>query len=298
MLRESALRIKTNMNPIRLAPGKYDRRKGTDFEYGDTGPDVIDVSAGEAQYTTLITCSQPKSAGSLPTNSPSDVIPDGNGGVLATWVEVPGNANGPYPLTIADVGPNGTVQANFSNLNGQGAGDSSLVLGDNNTAFATDGATVVSFNVSTLQQNWAYTSTGGSLSFVAATSGGGLTINDSQLGVIQLDSSGNASAPVASLRAATPLGYTDLFFASLSSSLGGWAGIDNSTTTLSVGPSQNLSSSFAEPLGDPEGGKSTAKYYFALDWCANGSCQDIHDQDVSFTYYQYNPPIRTAQRRA
>jgi hypothetical protein len=126
----------------------------------------------------------------------SAVIPDGQGGVLATWFNYSSNVT-----MVADIGTPGGGRTIFSSFP---TSISSMVLGDNNTAFATNGYTVMAFDATSLQQKWSYTSTGGALSFVVATAGGGVTIDDSQQGVIQLDSSGNASAPVASLQAAMP----------------------------------------------------------------------------------------------
>jgi hypothetical protein len=118
---------------------------------------------------------------------PGKVIPDGQGGALASW------AKGTNP-TIADVGSSGSPQAIFSSLSG---GVSGLVLGDNNKAFATDGNTVVGFGVPALAPAWTYSSTGGSLSFITSMSGGGVAVEDSLLGLVQIDSNGNASQPVA-----------------------------------------------------------------------------------------------------
>src|SRR5580658_6310587 len=104
-------------------------------------------------------------------------------------------------------------------------GVKSMVLGDNGMAFATDGNSVVSFSVPSLAPTWSYTSTGGGLSFVAATSGGGVTINDSQQGVIQLDSSGNAGTPAGSLQGSTPFQPgLPIFIAQDGTSSGAWTG--------------------------------------------------------------------------
>lgn len=130
---------------------------------------------------------------------PNDVIPDGNGGVLATY----GGYN--QTMQVSDVGPGGAATATIPNVFMGGTPEATtMVLGDNATAFVTDGYDLAAFSTSTLQPLWTYTSTGGSLSFVAATSGGGVAINDSSQGVIQLDSSGNAGGPVANLQGAVP----------------------------------------------------------------------------------------------
>ncbi|HEX4001589.1 MAG TPA: SBBP repeat-containing protein [Candidatus Acidoferrales bacterium] len=136
-----------------------------------------------------------------------DVIPDGEGGVLATWT--PEYGSGAYwpAATVADIGPNGTVTSQFSSVNfGEQFLDTNLVLSDGGTAFATDGTNVASFNITNLQQNWTYTAqSGDTLNFVAATSDGGVNVNDSQLGSIQLNSSGSPS------QIATPAGTAPTF---------------------------------------------------------------------------------------
>lgn len=168
---------------------------------------------GGTQYQTLASYSladvptSGNDAGTVPAHLPGEVIPDGRGGILATWIDFPPQ-NPPYPserLVMADVGSQGLTQAAFTGLDSQNAPFSkNLVLGDNNTAFFTDGAHVTAFDATTIQQNWIYASNGGTLSFVAATSGGGVLVNDASQGVIQLDSSGNASPPIASLQGTMP----------------------------------------------------------------------------------------------
>lgn len=160
--------------------------------------------------------------------TPGDVIPDGNGGVLAAYFN-----EDPYELVIADTISG--AQVTFSNLLSYGT----MVLGDNNTAFVTDGTNVVSFKVSNLQQNWIYTSaSGGNVTFVAATSGGGVTINDSQLGVIQLDSSGTASTPAASLQGTNPFrpGLPSYVSQDGTTVLGDWLDISGGLSASLAGP--------------------------------------------------------------
>ena len=177
-----------------------------------------------------------------PCNAPSDVIPDGNGGVLASWSKVPeGSIGASTPLTVADIGAQGTSQADFSVLDVPGTVDDSLVLGDTGAAFATDGNSIVAFNPLTLQTLWTYTSTGGALSFVAATSGGGVTINDSAQGVIQVDSAGNAGAPSSLLRGTSPFleGSQVAFTDDGLSASGEWAGVVSNQMGVIAGPYLN-----------------------------------------------------------
>lgn len=169
------------------------------------------VSGTSPQFQTLGTHSKsdfinantpPYSYGD--TYAPGDTIPDGQGGVLADWTNQTNNA----PLTLADISSNGLVQADFENLYGDLQQDrpidGDLVLGDNNTAFVTDGYSVTSLRPADLSQNWSYTTTGGTLSFVAATPGSTVAINDSQQGAIGLDSYGNASVADATREGAAP----------------------------------------------------------------------------------------------
>jgi hypothetical protein len=82
----------------------------------------------------------------------------------------------------------------------------SLVLGENGVAFATDGTStgditngegpkIVSFSLSSGSVNWDYqVTTQSTLSIIAvASSAGGIVINDSQAGVVQLDPNGISS---------------------------------------------------------------------------------------------------------
>ncbi|MGB7283059.1 MAG: SBBP repeat-containing protein [Candidatus Acidiferrum sp.] len=214
---------------------------------------------GATRSLPLSSYSQSNSSAQPPFNLPGDVIPDGNGGVLASWVPDPSGYAGGYPISIADIGPQGGIQnsSNFPATTQGGVSDSNMVLGDRGTAFVTDGDIVVSFSPTTLQQNWTYTSTSnGNLSFVAATSGGGAAINDDLLGVIQLDPSGNASAAASNLQGATPYEMWTPASSSLSSGLGLWTNASSTPTatfSLMVGEAEPLASSiYAEPASGPQ----------------------------------------------
>jgi hypothetical protein len=200
------------------------------------------------------------SSGRQPFNQPGDVIPDGIGGVLASWTPDPSGYAGEDPPTITDIDPQGAIQSSnsFSAIQidvGQPISDS-MVLGENGHAFITDGNNVVSFSPSTLQQSWSYTSTGGYLSLIAAISGGGVAINDDQQGVIQLDSSGGASTPVASLQGAAPYEMWAPASTSLNTGLGLWTNLDatpSATLNMVVGEAEPLASSiYAEPASGPQ----------------------------------------------
>ncbi len=212
--------------------------------------------AGGTQTQTLASYSlsdwyDPANNSAAPYHSPADVIPDGNGGVLASWTDFQNPTLSAYPPTIADISPQRTTQVTFPALNTEFcACDNNLVLGDSNIAFATDGTDVVSFNVATLQQNWTYASQAGNLTLVTATSGGGVTINDGQLGVIQLDSNGNPSTPIASTQGANPYEMLVPAYASLPSNLGLWATDTTGTLAFIIGPPEPVAPSpFVEPTG-------------------------------------------------
>ncbi len=146
---------------------------------------------------------------------PGRIIPDGQGGVLATWTIAPSSGPAPpRPYQAAHV-VSGSValvyDLPFSTQTVALGTYPTLVLGENGTAFATDGINVgaltqsdgpqvVSFNLASGSVNWQYqTTTQSSLTILAVTSDGGIAINDSQNGVIQLDLNGNATLVTAAL---------------------------------------------------------------------------------------------------
>jgi hypothetical protein len=142
--------------------------------------------------------------------TPGDVIPDGQGGVLAAWLKPSGTA------ILADVGSGAQTTSPIQ--------VESMVLGDNNTAFATNGYNVVALSVPSLAPIWTYTSTGGGLSFVTATSGGGVSLEDSLLGLIQVDANGSPSPPVSGFSNWGPW------------ALGMWPMISNEVLAFVIGP--------------------------------------------------------------
>jgi hypothetical protein len=146
---------------------------------------------------------------------PGVIIPDGQGGVLATWIVGPSsgsNVQGPNPYRAAHVTPGSTGFFDGGNIatyvlpmapttvltNNAIPIDLSLVLGENGVAFVTypNGTNVASFNLNTGAVNWNYQNTQGIRS-VSYTNGGGLTVIDGQSNQIAVDSTGNAGASVA-----------------------------------------------------------------------------------------------------
>jgi IPT/TIG domain/Bacterial Ig-like domain (group 2)/Galactose oxidase, central domain/Kelch motif len=136
---------------------------------------------------------------------PGPLMPDANGGVLATWTIVPPNPpapSQPYQAAYVLSGASGATYA-LPTAPAQVAYGSdglpvypALVLGENGTAFATYGTSVQSFDIGSGAQHWNYQSPQG-VSSIFYANGGGLTVVDSQSNQTPVDSSGNAGTVVA-----------------------------------------------------------------------------------------------------
>jgi hypothetical protein len=145
------------------------------------------------------------------TQYPGNIIPDGNGGVLATWsVSVVQGTQLTYPYQAVDVsgGFVGTpYNLPFSPQSVDIAQQPSLVLGENGVAFASGMTTatvngaptqvsqIASFNIGSGTANWTYQAQAGTtLAIIAATQGNGIIVkivNGSQPEtVVSLDSTG------------------------------------------------------------------------------------------------------------
>jgi hypothetical protein len=136
---------------------------------------------------------------------PGNIIPDGQGGVLATWTianATPPAAPQPYQAAYVSAGaivatyplPNAPTSL-VTGPDGLPV-NPPLVLGENGTAFASYGPNVTSFNLSAGSTTWNYQNANG-ISSASYKNGGGLTVIDGQSNQIQVDSSGNAGIPVA-----------------------------------------------------------------------------------------------------
>ncbi len=156
--------------------------------------ETLSLFKNGAAYATIETRSAPFYGQGEFEFTPTSAIPDGSGGVLAIF------HNDSSECSAYDTSSGAT--ATLANTNCPTSSDN-VVLGKNNTAFLSSGQLVVAFNAATLQQNWAYTSAG-SPTLVAATDDDGVTIDDSQQGIIQLDENGNAGTPVSTLQDAAP----------------------------------------------------------------------------------------------
>jgi hypothetical protein len=136
---------------------------------------------------------------------PGQVIPDGQGGILATWAIDNTFSPGAYhPYQAAHV-TSGVATAPFDMpmapqnlLRDSNTGiplELPLVLGENSTAFVSYGTNVTSFNLNGGSTNWNYQNTQG-IGSMSYTNGGGLTLIDGQSNQIPLDASGNAGPSV------------------------------------------------------------------------------------------------------
>jgi hypothetical protein len=116
---------------------------------------------------------------------PGYAIPDGNGGVLASWSNLPS-----WPFHVADVSTNGTSTYDLP-LSGIFLSGGGTVVGTNAMAFATDSTNTVAFTASSGQTFW---NIPGSIAEV--TLGNGMSLFDAQGDIVQVDSQGVAGMPV------------------------------------------------------------------------------------------------------
>lgn len=135
---------------------------------------------------------------------PGSIIPDGQGGIIATWTISPSNPPVPqYPYQAVDVigGAVGTpYNLPFSPTTVSFGNSPTLVLGESGTAFATNGTdttngpVVASFNVTSGAVNWSYQASPGTMLSLVATIAGGGVVGKSTTGgvdtVVRFDASG------------------------------------------------------------------------------------------------------------
>jgi hypothetical protein len=134
-------------------------------------------------------------------------IPDGEGGLLASRAVCQYNYNGYYYYCfphLSHVTAGGNTDYAFA-LDPSMSEISSMVLGENGTAFASDGSKFVSFDIASGNVNWTWTApSGGEL--MAATAGNGLVVK-----LYNFDGSGGETDQVVRLDptgAATPDSWT------------------------------------------------------------------------------------------
>ncbi|MGO9444242.1 MAG: Ig-like domain-containing protein, partial [Thiobacillaceae bacterium] len=217
---------------------------------------------------------------------PGQIIPDGQGGVLATWANDPANPPAaPSPYQAADVVA-GAVASSFDMPNAPqnlsrdpNTGiplDLPLVGGENGTAFVAYGTKLASFNVDGGSSSWNYQSPQ-DIIYEASTTGGGLTLVDAQSNVIWLDSGGNVGST-----AALP---------SLSSLQASWTGAwqgSSVSSGLSLGQIQlppvvwDLITTWATRAGSPAGTKTAVIRCAPLDPTTSAAVENAYSNLISF----------------
>src|ERR1700685_4057743 len=98
------------------------------------------------------------------------VIPDGNGGALATSIQYV--TNQPLSTQVNDFGGSGAT-ATISNL-----AATDMVLGDQGTYFLTDGNQIVNVNEASGNELWRWQPSQGTVQIIAATVGGGVSVKN------------------------------------------------------------------------------------------------------------------------
>jgi Bacterial Ig-like domain (group 3)/Bacterial Ig-like domain (group 2)/Galactose oxidase, central domain len=208
---------------------------------------------------------------------PGPIIPDGNGGVIATWTVSPSHSVLPFPYQAADV-TNYVVgtpyNLPFSPQSVTPFQSPNLVLGENGTAFASGSTTatvngaqvsvdqIASFNLSSGAPNWTYQASQGlHLSIIEATAGNGLAAKSTDASgvdtVLLFDSSGGQSPAMRrflrsawrSMRQNQPAlsGFSSIDYYSN----GWWAGTGNGSAVAILGSMiQSAMSSFGHLQGN------------------------------------------------
>lgn len=168
---------------------------------------------------------------------PGQIIPDGQGGILATWANdptYPPAASHPYQaahissgiVTLFDMpfAPQNLLRDSNTGL----PLDLPLVLGENLTAFVSYGGNLASFDLSSGNPNWNYQNSLG-IAYAAYLDGGSLAVVDAQSNVTPVDSGGNAgtSSSLPSLGSAQPT-WTGTWQGTIPSSGSGLAQVQQS----------------------------------------------------------------------
>jgi hypothetical protein len=134
-------------------------------------------------------------------------------------------------------------------------GGGSWVLGENNTAFITNGQLVASFNITSGTTNWSY-ATSTIINLFTANSGG-VFLSDSTTGFLQADATGTATQLI-SAAYASGISYS-------------WKGRWNALTPYGISQlelpfTENMTSLWANTLGNPSGaGAAGRPWYFILN---------------------------------
>lgn len=153
-------------------------------------------------------------AGVFPDFEPGEIIPDGQGGMLAEWFDESFKTDG----TTAVSGTNlvhfflsgGNSQFTLPLRPGGNFGDpaTTLVLGDMGAAFANDGLNVTAVDSSSGATKWSFNPGTNIFTILAATADGGLILFGRGGEIVALDASGNVTADTTSLNLSI-LTYSD-----------------------------------------------------------------------------------------
>ena len=153
---------------------------------------------------------------------PGNILPDGNGGILATWTIVwTGDTTitpPTQPYQAAYISQSGSMvtypmpgaPSNLTNYNPSGFPDNPvLLLGSNGKAFGSYLTSIVSFDLTTGALDWKYqvAPTDG-VSLAATLDNGGVAIVDFQQGVLYLDQAGTATPVTGAGSLGGSLGYS------------------------------------------------------------------------------------------
>lgn len=216
---------------------------------------------------------------------PGNIIPDGQGGVLATWTIANLNAPpAPQPYQAARISSAGVITSNYAlpmaptQLTNGADGlpiNPVLVLGENSTAFASYGVNLTSFDPTVGSGKWNYqaslttsvkiiNSDSDNSIFTRVTDNGGIDT------ITLLDPTGNVSGTTTGIQNGTPWGNAH------------WLGQIPGTGALAMfyGPFVNLAAVWpAENGGLAPTNAAEGEGDFELVWCANGGCLDLPDND-------------------
>ena len=230
----------------------------------------------------IITSSTTSLSGSY--TAPGRVIPDGQGGALATWSEG-ANATVPAspPIMVTHLSPSGGGTYSLPMVDA-----SQLVAGENGVAFAAQNNTsqkVVSFNISSGQVLWTYEAPAQSIfSIVASAAGNGLVAKlTDQNGTDQVIRFNSNGTPTNDTWAARGIQY-----------FGNGVWLGGAATALFAAPFEWGNPVWPVPDGDSEG-QNASRFDLELVWCANGACSDLPDtnQDVVFFIQADDAPHTT-----
>ena len=172
-----------------------------------------------------------------PFAGPWQIIPNGQGGALVSWsTNTFSPAAGDFVYHVSNVtSDGGSADFTFPSWMNK------MVLGENGIAYADNFGEVRAFDTNSGASPWTY-SPGPFVNLVGVLSGGGVIVNQSNLGLVTLDSAGKA---IASLGINVP--------SAVPWALVNWAGVFNNSFAFFPGPTARfLASNFSILFGDAQ----------------------------------------------